>query len=141
MLLTLLSLFLLRQLILRSLCFTSFLIHNFEDGEEARGCDIADVLIEFEHEAAISDDFTSFFEALIEVGLFFQFNASIIKGIGVKSGEAILSSIFTFVVHDIVVVWDGMHVDKGALSDTTNPRTIFKTHSVRFTTRALHQLN
>jgi len=66
--------------------------------------DIDDVLIESEHEAAISDDFTSLFEALIEVGLLFQFNASVIEGIGVKSGEAIFSPVFTFIVHDIVVV-------------------------------------
>ena len=104
MLLTLLWLFLLRQLILRSLRLTSFLTHYLEDGEEARSGNIDDVLVEFEHEAAISNNLPSLFEALIEIGLLLQFDAPVIQSIGVKSGEPIFSPVLTLVVHDVIVV-------------------------------------
>lgn len=38
------------------------LVHNPEDGQESSSCDITDILVEFEHKAAIRYDLPSLLE-------------------------------------------------------------------------------
>lgn len=116
------------------------LVHDPEDGEEAGGCDIADVLIEFEHEAAVGDDLPALLEGLVEIGLLLELDAAVVQRVGVEHGEPVLPPVLALVVHHVVVVADGMDVDEGALADAAHPRPVLQTHRVRLTPRALHQL-
>lgn len=116
------------------------MVHDPEDGQVSCSCDITNVLVQFEHKTAISDDLPSLLEGFIKIGLLFKFYSSVIECVGVECGEPVLAAVFALVMHHVIVVADRMDVDKGALADAAHPCAVLQAHGMRFTPWALHQL-
>ncbi len=131
---------LLRQLLIHPLTLPPLLVHYAQNGEEARSSHVDHILVEFEDEAAVGDDLAPFLEGLVEVGLLLQLDASVVEGVGVEGGEAVVPAVLPLVVHDVVVVADRVQFHEGTLPDATHPRPVLRTHGMRLAARTLHQL-
>jgi hypothetical protein len=116
----------------------TLLIHDSEDGEEASSGDIDDVLVVFEQKTPIRDVLATFLVIFIEVGLLLELNASGRETGGIESRKAIFFLVLAFVMHDVIVVADGMDVDVCATLYTAHLRPFLHPHRVTLAQRALH---
>ena len=103
---------------------------DFEHGQESGCCDVADVLRQLQQVTEISHIFAPFLEGLIQVGFFLKFNASVFEVVGEKRTEAIFSAFFALIVHDVVVVADGVEVNIGAALNAADLGSSLRAHRV-----------
>lgn len=93
----------------------------------------------FQQKAPISNVFSSFFIIFIEIWLFFKIDSAGRKAGRIERRETILSFVFTFVMHHIIIIADGVHIDVCAPFDTTHPSSFLHSDRVTFAQWALHQ--